>query len=165
MRWLFWPMIALTAAYFVGMAGWTTLAISAEADWQLLFDARLAGYSFEAAQRFLGILSEVGLARYLGFARLLDTVFPALLAVSLIWGVCRFYGWRAALGISLVAVLAALLDWRENAAIAEMLRAGPDGIDEALVARASLLSIFKWICYGVALLGFAWGAVSELRKR
>lgn len=158
-------MVALTAAWFVGIAVWSALAIGAEANWLPIFDVRATGYSPEAARDFLSVLSEQGRARYLGPMRALDTVFPALLAVTLVLGVWRFFGRSVAIAFSVVAVLAAILDYRENAAIADMLRLEPEAVTNEIVRTASALTMSKWACYLVALTGFAVGLIRSLRTK
>ncbi len=158
---LFPPLAALTAAWFVGMAVWSYFAISREAGGLTILDARLLGYGLEDARLFLRELSPLGKARYLGPMRVLDSVFPALLALTLIAVAFRVTG-RLALAAGATALVAAGLDYAENAAVAGLLRRGADGIDAEAVAIACGLTMAKFALYGAA---FGLLAVGHFRGR
>lgn len=128
---------------------------------QVIFDSRVQGYDLAEAQAYLAAIDEGQRALYLGLFRTLDTAFPVLLALTLVVGVViRAPG---ALGllrmIALAATVAYLaLDLSENAVVAQILRSG-ETVTEALVARASGLTMGKWIALSVAmfLAALTWG--------
>ena len=128
-----------------------------------LFDARVLGYGFDAAQTFLGALSPKGLALYLGPMRALDTVFPILLALVLSLGIWLYLARRAAIIFGLVAFVAAWLDLQENSAVSDMLNIGADAITTDLVERASTLTMAKWTSYLVALCALIFGIIQRRR--
>jgi len=138
------------------------------------FDMRPSGYGFADALSLLSALGEEGLRVYLTVQIPLDTVYPALLAVSsassLYWlsqsfgPTARWY--RAA---AVVAYLAAFADYAENGLIVWMLNAGL-GAPETLVTAASLATVSKSILSTVvftallvALAGFAMRRMRRLR--
>ena len=103
----------------------------------------------------------------------LDTVYPALLAISsassLFW-LSQSFGstarWYRA--IAAVAYLAAIADYAENGLIVWMLNAGPS-VPEALVTAASLASVSKSILSTVVfttlLIALAEFAIRRTRQR
>ena len=132
---VFWALIALSAIYFVVLGAWSTWAISAGAGWLPIFDARVLGYDQEQARAFLLALSPEGLASYKGLFRQADTVFPILLAATLVLGLLVHHPWRRAVSLGL----------------------GPEGIDEDVVSIAARLTMLKWFGYAVALGGLGFG--------
>jgi len=118
------------------------------------FDLRPFGYTPEEARALLYALSDIGRAYYADVQLQLDTVYPALYALSrillLVWltvpGRAAEKVWplgaRAALLIP--PVLAAWFDYLENDGIAAMLAAGP-AVSADVVARASFWTQAKWI--------------------
>lgn len=159
---LFPPLAALTALWFVAIALWSFLAISAEAWYQPILDARPFGYDLESARLFLQGLSPLGKARYLGPMRVLDSVFPLLLAVTLATGAVRYgRGWLP-WAVTICAAVGAAFDYVENAAIAGLLRLGSEGVDAAAVLTASALTVTKFVFY---LAAFAGLGVAVMRRR
>lgn len=102
-------------------------------------DASLTGHSVDSLTAWAAGMTEAGRALFLGPYRLMDTVFPLLLALTLAVTGGRRRWWLGAL-----AGAYALLDLAENASIAAILRAAPALPDADQVARASLLTIAKW---------------------
>jgi hypothetical protein len=118
------------------------------------FDARLFGYTVEEARALLSALSEIGRTYYADVQLQLDTVFPALYALSrvllLLWLTqperIAAKPFPLAVRIALLAppIVAAWFDYFENDAIAAMLAAGPQ-VGAELVARASFWTQAKWL--------------------
>lgn len=110
------------------------------------FDLRPAGYSHVDAVGLLKNLGETGRHYYLTRQIPLDTLYPALLALTLIstlrWRVFRFGPtFLTRMGGSL-AILAAAFDYLENLGICLMLLTGPEP-DRVLVQAASVATIAK----------------------
>ena len=121
------------------------------------FDSRLAGYSPEDARSYLAALPPEARALYLGPFRMLDTLFPVLLAATLAgltWRLseARHTLLRAALMLLPLDYLAA--DLAENAKVAQILAFGPEAPD-LLIAVASRLTQFKWGALALSLVALA----------
>ncbi len=151
-----------TLAVLAAMWGWSIPALDALSGGAPILDARLTGYDFDTARALLDALGEEGRALYLGRQQALDTIFPALLAASLILTGRRLLGARGALGVMLAALIYAGFDYSENATIARMLAAGPEALSPALVAAASRLTVAKFASLAVALALLGLGAVRGL---
>ncbi len=137
------------------------------------FDMRPNGYSYADALALISALGEEGRRVYLTMQIPLDTVYPALLAISsassLYWlsqsfgSTARWYRAVAAL-----AYLAAIADYAENGLIVWMLNAGL-GVPEALVTTASLASVsksfFSTIVFTALLIALAEFAIRRTRQR
>ncbi len=121
----------------------------------LPFDLRPAGYSQADAALLLEALGEAGRQYYLTRQIPLDTLYPALLALTLISAL----RWRAAkFGPTLMtrigghfAILAAAFDYLENLGISLMLLAGPAS-DPSLINATSTATILKSALTSVAIL-------------
>ena len=137
------------------------------------FDMRPTGYSFADALALISALGEEGRRVYLTMQIPLDTVYPALLAISsassLYW-LSQSFGstarWYRA--VAAVAYLAAIADYAENGLIVWMLNAGL-GVPEALVTAASLASVSKslssTIVFTTLLIALAEFAIRRIRQR
>jgi len=137
------------------------------------FDMRPTGYSYADALALISALRQEGRRVYLTMQIPLDTVYPALLAISsassLYWlsqpfgSTARWY--RA---VAAVAYLAAIADYAENGLIVWMLNAGPS-VPEALVTAASLASvsksIFSTVVFTTLLIALAEFALRRIRPR
>ena len=131
------------------------------------FDMRPGGYSPEAAAALLAALGDAGRALYWQVQLPLDTAYPALMALTLSHLV-RLAGRATAPGLvragCVLAWLAALLDYAENAGIAAMLRLWPDG-PGLLVHMTSLATIAKSVATTAAILWLvALGAMAAWRR-
>ncbi|WP_170607611.1 hypothetical protein [Ruegeria arenilitoris] len=136
------------------------------------FDMRPTGYSFADALALISALGEEGRRVYLLMQIPLDTVYPALLAISsassLYW-LSQSFGatarWYRA--VAVVAYLAAIADYAENGLIVWMLNAGL-GVPEALVIAASLASVSKSILstvvFTILLIALAEFAIRRMRR-
>lgn len=137
------------------------------------FDMRPTGYSYADALVLLSALGEEGRRVYFTMQIPLDTVYPALLAVSSassLYSLSQTFGatarwYRAA---AAVAYLAAIADYAENGLIVWMLSAGP-GVPETLVTAASLASVSKSILSTIVfitlLIALAEFAMRRIRQR
>lgn len=136
------------------------------------FDMRPTGYSHAEALALLSALGEEGRRLYLAVQIPMDTVYPALFAIStasaLFW-LSQSFGatarWYQA--VAAVAYFAAIADYAENGLIVWMLNASPD-VPEALVASASLASVSKSILSTVVftslLIALAEFAARKMRR-
>ena len=137
------------------------------------FDMRPTGYSHADALALISALGEEGRRVYLAMQIPLDTVYPALLAISsagtLYW-LSQSFGstarWYRA--VAAVAYLAAIADYAENVLIVWMLNAGL-GVLEAPVTAASLASVskslFSTIVFTTLLIALAELAIRTIRQR
>lgn len=132
------------------------------------FDLRPTGYSQADAASLLDALGETGRHYYLTRQIPLDTLYPALLALTLI----STLRWRAArFGPTLMtriggplAVMAAVFDYLENLGIVFMLLAGA-GSHPTLIHAASMATILKSGSTSVAILGVIATLVPLLVQR
>lgn len=137
------------------------------------FDMRPTGYSFADALALISALGEEGRRVYLLVQIPLDTVYPALLAIS---GASSLYWLSQSFGstarwyraIAAVAYVAAIADYAENGLIGWILNAGL-GVPKALVTAASLASVSKSILSTVVfttlLMALAEFAIRRNRQR
>ena len=149
----FWGLAAVTAVLWLVMA--VLFWLRATPQGLVPFDFRVLGYDLEAARRYLEALSAKAAGFYLGSLQILDSVFPALfaatLAIALFWasaGLPR----AARVLVAVVPIAGGATDYRENAAVAAMLVAGPEGLSAALVEAASRWTVVKYLFYGLAVL-------------
>ena len=162
MRLIFWMMFIAMAGVYLAMALWSIPKIAADTGGLLAFDLRPMGYSFVEAQAFLAALSDGGRVFYLNVQHMLDSAYPALMAVVLVMAFNHlFAGWLRWATIVL-ALAGAGFDYMENAAVAVMLRAG-DGLSEATVATASQWTVLKSGAVTLALLALIVGLILKWR--
>ncbi len=142
-------------------------AMAAFVEWRLgpqgatpLPDTSLTGHTADSLTAWAAGMTEAGRALVLGPYRLMDTVFPLLLALTLAITGGRRRWWLGAL-----AGTYALLDLAENASIAAILGAAPAVPSADQVARASLLTIAKWITVIPATALGLWLFLTELRGK
>jgi len=137
------------------------------------FDMRPTGYSFADALALNSALGEEGRRVYLTVQIPLDTVYPALLAISsassLCWlsqSFCSTARWYRA--VAAVAYFAAIADYAENGLIVWMLKAGL-GVPQALVSAASFAtvskSILSTVVFTTLLIALAEFAMRRIRQR
>lgn len=166
----FWISVALMLAGVAAIVLWSAPRI--EAGGLAPFDTRSGGYGIDDARAFLSALTPAGRAAYLGPQRLADTAFPIGLVGTLALGTVialRRWSLRLALAAALLPLGYFGFDMLENAAVAGLLRAGPEAITPEAVARASLFTRWKFHFVNAALVVFAlawaaWG-VAWLRRR
>jgi len=132
-------LVVVTALWYLAMIAAGVIWLRPEGGFPPL-DARLIGYRPDAVEGWLAGLTDRGRVLLLGPFRWADTIFPLLLGATLALAAFMLdRRWLAALALIYIA-----LDLSENAAIAAVLRAGPDGLDPAMVGRASGLTVSKW---------------------
>ena len=153
-RLAFWFLAGATIVIYLFMVLVTVPYIQGQAGGLAVFDARITGYAFEDAKAFLAALSAEGSAYYLGPQGWMDTVFPALFAATAYAALVVLL--RPMLGgngrfLAALAIVPAVLDWLENAAVAAMLRAGEAGLTPEMVVAASRWSVLKWFAYMVVI--------------
>lgn len=168
MRLIFWLLSAVMLAIYFTMVLWSLPIIAADTGGLMAFDLRAAGYSYAEAQEFLAALSDYGRAFYLNVQHRLDSAYPALMAVVLVFAfIGLFRGVLRWLAIGL-ALAGAGFDYMENAAVAVMLRASAvagDGLTEMMVATASRWTVLKSGMVTLALLALIAGAVMAYVRR
>jgi len=145
-------ILAITAINYAMMLFYTMPKLWQASGGMLIFDLRVAGYSTETAQAFLDAISAEGRQLYLTTQHMLDTIFPALLAVSLIVTLYRLAPKLPVLYLTPIA--GALFDYYENAAVREMLLSKV--ADPALVEMASLLTNLKFASIALSFLSIIW---------
>lgn len=145
-------MITVTLAHIEAVSG------------HVPFDMRPVGYSPQDATELLGGVGVEGRQYYLQRQIPLDTLYPALLALTLIFAM-RWFGKRIAneqlerVGI-ILSVGAALCDYAENLGIVIMIQSWPD-VSDSLVYASSAATISKSVLTTLAffclmLIGFLW---------
>lgn len=128
----------------------------------VIFDSRVLGYDRGTAEALIEALKEEQLALYLGLFRLLDTLFPIALCLTLLLLARRLGGIVAVLaGAAALAYL--FFDLRENALVAEMLRSGTD-LTDTLVASASSATLLKWTTLAASALCLLAACAVNRRK-
>ena len=153
-RLAFWFLAGATVVVYLFMVLLTLPYIQQQAGGLAPFDLRPWGYSFVEAKAFLAALSPEGRAYYLGPQHWLDLFFPGLIAATLYCALVVLL--RPYLGangrfVAALAILVAVFDWLENAAVATMLQAGADGITQEMAASASRWTVLKSTAHTVIL--------------
>ncbi|MCB2130028.1 MAG: hypothetical protein KDE03_13350 [Rhodobacteraceae bacterium] len=129
------------------------------------FDLRWYGYGADEARGYLMALGTTGRDYYLTVQLRIDTVFPSLAflaAMAAITGLAT--GWRRSLLIG-IAACETVVDYLENAAIAAMLRAGPDMPDPGQAERAGMLTQMKFLLVLAVALPLGAMILSRWRRR
>ena len=136
------------------------------------FDLRPMGYGPDEAQALLVSLGETGREFYVRYQLVLDTLYPALLALTLsnlFRLIGRGLGARKAVQVGVVlSWFSAGFDYAENIGIAAMLALWGDPPD-ALVSATSLATVAKSVSTSIAvtaLLGLLlWKLLSPRRPK
>ena len=148
-------LVAIMAVDHAILVIWGGTALGAQSAGLPPFDLRATGYSLAEAQAYLQALTPAGTALYLGAIRLLDTIFPVTCTLVLAIGIWHrgrgLAPWLRG-GLTLLAPIYGALDLAENAAVAGLLRAGPEAVTAEAVARASFLTQGKFVLFGLAIL-------------
>lgn len=157
----FFAFVAIMLVGFLLVLFWAGPMVTASG--VEIFDTRSHGYSFAEAQQILTDLSAAETRAYLLQERIADTIFPVGLLGSLALGLvlgARVWSLSFALGLTLVPGAYFLCDMLENAGVARLLIAGPDGIDPEVVARVSGYTVWKFrlVNAAFALMIGVWGA-------
>lgn len=136
----------LAGAAIYGLMTTLTLAHIEALSGQVAFDMRPFGYNPQQAVQLLDGLGEEGRIYYLTRQIPLDTVYPALLAMTLVSAICWFGRSRPNCKLVRFGIAfsfgAALFDYAENIGIATMLLNWPN-LPDALVYATSATSIAK----------------------
>ncbi len=165
MRLVFWGIVAATLGVYAAMGLWSVPKLMGYSEGALIFDMRPWGYSPADARSLLEALGAEGRAFYLTAQQGLDRVFPALLALTLVFSFRRLYPRGPALALSVLAVVYAAFDYGENALIARLLSVAPEAATPELVAAASRLSMAKYGAVAIALMALLLGLVRRWRAR
>lgn len=136
--------LAATAIYMLMIS--VTLAEIEAVSGEVPFDMRPLGYGPQEAKQLLDALGEEGRRYYLTRQIPLDTIYPALLAVTLISTICwlgsRLPHSAIARGGIAFSFGAALFDYLENLGVIAMILSWPN-LPHQLVYAASSASIAK----------------------
>lgn len=162
----------LAASVYLAMIS-VTLAHLEFVSGQTPFDMRPFGYAPADAAKLLGALGIDGRNYYLTRQIPLDTLYPALLALTLSSAICWF-GRRmpnsglVRLGVTL-AVGSALFDYVENLGIIAMIWSWPD-VPDQLVYAASFATIAKSVMTTLAVMlmfatAFVWARLPKAALR
>ncbi|VAW16875.1 hypothetical protein MNBD_ALPHA12-583 [hydrothermal vent metagenome] len=151
---LFWIVLCLTLVNYLAMLLWSGPTLGSITGGLAIFDLRVTGYDLGEAKALLSALGNDGISFYLNVQQKLDLSFPALLALTIMLAIillapARFGRWRYLL--ALVAIVGMVFDYMENAAVRLLLLAGPDNINQQIVAMASARSINKWTFTVIAI--------------
>jgi len=156
------PLVRRAAFYFVAAAAvYCTMIFGSLSRLEMLageapFDMRPMGYSPEEARALLSSLGESGRTTYTQVQLVLDTLYPALMALTLAC-LFRLVGHRTIrprtirVGI-LLSWMAAVFDYAENVGIAAMLAVWPE-LPDWLVQLSSLATVAKSLLTSAALTG------------
>ena len=145
-------IIGLTALNCAMMLAFSIPKLLTAADGLWPFDMRIMGYSVEEAAQYVTTITPEGRLFYLEVQQMLDTFFPALLAISLM---LTLYRLAPKLPVMfLFPVSGALFDYYENASIAQILLTNAP--DQGLVEVASLLTGPKFASIAISLLAILW---------
>lgn len=153
-----WAFVGATLAVYLLIVGWSLPLIAADAGGMTPFDMRPMGYSLDEARAFLSALGEAGFAQYTGVQAMLDTIYPALLAVMSVLAFWQLFPRRWAGGLAVLALVVMWLDWQENIAVADLLGLGAAGVDEEVVSIAALFTMLKSMVSTVTLCALLFGA-------
>ncbi len=144
----FWVLLAVTGAVYATILLWSLprLTVTIAGGTVPAFDLRPGGYTFMEAASYVRLLRPEQVAFYLDVQHRLDLVYPLLCTATLFCGIVllaprQFGRWRYALALPALPV--AVFEYLENAAVAAMLRAGPDGLTPAMADTASRWTVLK----------------------
>ncbi len=147
-------IIAVTVVNYAMMAIYSIPQLFRFAGGLWPFDMRIMGYDQAAAQLYLDTITPEGRLFYLEVQQMLDTYFPALLALSLI---LTLYRLAPRLPILFAfPVIAAFIDYTENALVGDILLS--DRVPGDLVQLASLMTGLKYAFISLTILTilFLW---------
>ncbi len=145
-------IIGLTALNYAMMLLYSMPKLFSAAGGLWPFDLRVMGYSVVEATQYVSAITPEGRLFYLEVQQMLDTFFPALLAISLMVTLYRLAPKLPVL--YLFPVSGALFDYYENASVAQILLTNAP--DKALVEMASLLTGLKFASIAISLLAILW---------
>ena len=152
---IYWVMISVTLAHIEAVSGQTP------------FDMRPTGYGPTQAAALLEALGGDGRDYYLRRQLALDTLYPAMLALTMIATIC-WLGQRmpnrkiVRFGIAF-SLASALFDYVENLGILTMIWNWPD-VSVPLVYATSSATILKSVSTTLAVLLVLWMGFNWVRK-
>lgn len=119
---------------------------------QLILDSRITGYDVLAVSDYIDALGPLGIAKYVGPLHTLDTVFPAVLAITL--AACILVAARGLPTLTKFLLLLApaaygLADYAENMFVLGLLRSWQGTLDPEMVLWSSRLTVTKFAALGV----------------
>lgn len=120
----------------------------------ILPETRVFGYDRTEIDRYLAGLEPTAVGTYLGPFQTLDTIFPALLALTLALGLLRAgrrWRWQLRLLLLLAPIGYGVADYGENALIAELLRGWPEPAVPEVARLANAFTQAKFVLLGGAL--------------
>ena len=165
-------LIGATITVYLVMVLWTLPEIAASADGLRAFDVRPAGYSETQARAFLTALSDDGRALYLGVQHWLDTAYPALVALTLIYALFWAFpksGNAARVALFVVPTAAAMFDYLENARVGAMLAMAPQDVTADMISAASSAPVIKsglaTVAFVILLLGLTRRLYIKRKRR
>ncbi|WP_417601516.1 hypothetical protein [Pararhodobacter oceanensis] len=147
-------MISVTLAHIQAVSG------------QIPFDMRPTGYGPTEAAALLDALGEDGRSYYISRQIALDSIYPAMLALTLVSAIC-WLGQRmpnrtlVRFGIAL-SIAAALFDYLENLGIVAMIWSWPE-VSAPLVYAASSASILKSVLTTLAVISVLLTGFNRIR--
>lgn len=162
---IFWFFLAAMMLPWLGMNIWSAPKIEALSGGLRLPEMRLTGYSFEDLQAFLAAIGDEGRDFYLGVQLWLDMLFPPLLAAVLFLCFRWLYPGFAGRIIGTASLSSVVIDYLENAALAVILRAGPEALTLEMAAEANQWTIAKWTLAQVGLAALIIGIGLRIRRR
>jgi len=128
---LFRLSLAATLLLWLVMSLWSMPRLEAIGGGRI-FDLRFFGYDRQDAEVLLAALGPEGRGFYADVQQALDTVFPALLALTLVLWFRRTAGRGWVRPLSALTLLAAALDYAENSLVRGMLVSGTaEGVEWA----------------------------------
>ncbi len=145
-------ILGLTALNYAAMLVYSGPVLINAAGGLWPFDVRIMGYTVEEATQYVTTITPEGRLFYLEVQQMLDTFFPALLAISLMITLFRLAPKLPVL--YLFPITGALFDYYENAAVAQILLTNAP--DQGLVEMASLLTGLKFAAIAISLLAILW---------
>lgn len=156
-RQIYWGGFAAALGIYATMVVWTLPGIAQSAGGLPAFDLRPFGYTAVEARAFLSALGPEGLALYTGPQRLLDMVYPALLAFVLIGALRHLYtkGWLLTL-LVFVTLAGMGSDYLENMRVG-LLLAGD--VSDLAIASASRSTAMKSALTSVAIVAVLVGLI------
>lgn len=147
-------LVVITIVYFLALAVVSIFWLTAGGEGA--FDGHILGYGFKTAETYLAALSPAQKSLYQGPFRIADTIFPALLALTLL----RWFRHQTAQPMRLVLTLLTALylaaDYTENMLVGRLLRLGADGITDQAVTTASGFTQIKWAVLAICILSALW---------
>ena len=149
----FWSLFAATMTLYAVIVFWSLPHIAAQANGLIAFDLRPSGYTFDEAIEVLSTLSATGVAFYLGTQHMLDTVYPPLMSLTLLFAIAAM---TKPIGkgrwiLASFAIPSALFDIGENLAVGRLLKAGPSLVTPEMVAEASWYTVMKSVSTTLAM--------------